>query len=188
MGRHAAPGMGGFFRELGVFALKVAVWGVIVFGGVVLIPKAIGFFTTTTTQPATSSTNPTVASATGTTATATTAPATSTVPTTTSTLATTTTTAPVRNPGDVHVQVLNSTSRNGLAAGLSETLAAAGYQMSDSDNYGQALDETYVWYAPGFVREADMLAAEYVPGAVVEASPSPLDVDVLVVIGASYQG
>lgn len=189
MGRHAAPGMGGFFRELGIFALKVALWGVVVFGGVLLLPKAVGFFTTTTTEPATASTSPTVASATGTATTTTVSTLTTVSPTTTTTEApTTTTTAPVHDPSEVHVQVLNSTKRNGLAAGLASTLAEGGYLMADSANYGQALDDSHVWYAPGFEREAEILAAGYVPGAIVETAQSAMDVDILVVLGASYQG
>ncbi|GBE23003.1 MAG TPA: LytR family transcriptional regulator [Actinobacteria bacterium] len=183
MGRHAASGLGGFFRELGVFTLKVVFWGVIVFGGVVLIPRLLGEGST-----ATSTTAPPAA--------ATTAPAD--VPTTAQLSAPTTgkpvTTAPsttmtsVRDPSEVQVQVVNSTDRNGLAASLSETLATRGYEMAESGNYPQALDTTHVLYSSGFDREAAVLASGFVPDAIVEEAPDPLDVDILVVIGASYEG
>jgi hypothetical protein len=186
MGRHAAPGLGEFLRELGVFALKVLFWGVVVFGAVVLLPKVVDWFTATTTtaQPIAATTTvpvttqPTVSPTSGS----------STTRSTVASTTTTSTTLPVRGPADVHVQVLNSTDRTGLAAALTESLAAEGYQTVDSDNYPQSLETTHLWFAPGFDREAARLAADYAPDAVVEPSPDPLDVDVLIVIGASYQG
>ncbi|NIA25714.1 MAG: hypothetical protein GWP04_09115 [Gammaproteobacteria bacterium] len=84
--------------------------------------------------------------------------------------------------------MVNSTDRNGLAASLSETLATHGYEMAESDNYSQALDTTHVWYSSGFDREAAVLASDFVPDAIVEEAPDLLDVDILVVIGASFKG
>jgi len=190
MARHATPGMQGFFRELGVFALKVLFWGVVVFGGVVVLTKGIHWLatppsTTESAVPTTSlvaGTSQTAATTTSTTPTASTGDS-----TTTSTTSTTTTTS-LRDPADILVQVLNSTTRNLVAAGLTETLAGAGYQTVDADNYSHALDQSTVWYAPGYGGEAQAIADSYVPDAVVQESPGPLDVDILVVIGASYEG
>ncbi|MDR9449816.1 MAG: hypothetical protein RI637_01250 [Acidimicrobiia bacterium] len=54
-GRHAAPGYGGFFRELGIFTLKVVFWGAIVFGAVLLFQAVFSADDNdvTTTQAAT---------------------------------------------------------------------------------------------------------------------------------------
>lgn len=182
MPRHAAPGLGGFFRDLGVFTLKVLFWGVIVFGGVVLIPRIIERSpdTTTTTFVA-------VANTPATESTATTLPTTAgeTSVTTNPDLPATTTTTGPRSPNEVRLQVLNSTDRDGLAAALSQTLSAKGYDVAESDNYAEPLDTSRIWYAPGFDQEAQVLAVE-VPDAIVEPAADTLVVDILVVIGASY--
>jgi len=183
MGRHAASGLGGFFRELGVFTLKVVFWGVIVFGGVLLIQRLLGEGSTTTSTTAAPVVT-TAASVEVTTTVQLSAPTTG-QPVT---IASSTTTTSVRDPSEVQVQVVNSTDRNGLAASLSETLATRGYEMAESGNYSQALDTTHVWYSSGFAREAAVLASGFVPDAIVEEAPDPLDVDILVVIGASYEG
>ncbi|NOY54664.1 MAG: LytR C-terminal domain-containing protein [Actinobacteria bacterium] len=166
-----------------MFSLKVLFWGVVVFGGVLLIPKLLGGSTSTSTAAVLAEVTTTAPT---TTALITTVP-TTTAPTTTAAVLATTTIA-VRDPSEVQVQVVNSTDRNGLAASLSEALATRGYEMADSDNYSQTLDTTHVWYSSGFDREAAVLASGFVPGAIVEEAPEPLDVDILVVIGASYKG
>jgi len=176
MARHAAPGLGGFFRELGVFALKVLFWGVVVFGAVLLIPKVFGGSSTTTTATVAATSSLATTSTTATTVAVLTTTAPSTAPTTT---------AALRNPAQVRVQVLNSTERDGIAAALSEVLAGKGYVMTESANYAEALDTSRVWYSAGFAEEARVLAAE-IPDAEVEPAPTALDVDILVVIGASY--
>ncbi|MFZ0494052.1 MAG: LytR C-terminal domain-containing protein [Acidimicrobiia bacterium] len=188
MARHAAPGVSGFLRELGMFTAKVLFWAVIVFGGVVLLTKGIGWLATssTTTGAAAVSTTSLVAGASGT-APTTTVPTTTALTTTAATAASTTTTEPVRAPADITVQVLNSTTRDQIAAALTDVLVSAGYQTIDADNYSHALDQSTVWYAPGFESEARVIANAYIPDAVVQESPGPLDVDIVVVIGASYQ-
>ena len=189
MARHAAPGVSGLLKDLGWFTLKVLFWGVVVFGGVVLLTKGIGWLATpsTTTDAEVVSTTSLVAGATGTAPTTSTAPPT-TVSTTVATTAPTTTTEAVRAPADITVQVLNSTTRSKIAAAVTDVLASDGYQTIDADNYSHALDQSTVWYAPGFESEAQVMADAYIPDAVVQESPGPLEVDILVVIGASYQG
>ena len=172
-----------------MFTLKVLFWGVVVFGGVILLTKGIGWLamSPTTTGAATVSTTSLVAGASGTAPTTSTAPPT-TVSTTVPTTLPTTTTEAIRAPADITVQVLNSTTRSKIAAALTDVLASDGYQTIDADNYSHALDQSTVWYAPGFEGEAQVVADAYIPDAVVEESPGPLEVDILVVIGASYQG
>ena len=172
-----------------MFTLKVLFWGVVVFGGVILLTKGIGWLATspTTTGAAAVSTTSLVAGASGTAPTTSTAPPTTVSTTVTTTLPTTTTEA-IRAPADITVQVLNSTTRSKIAAALTDVLASDGYQTIDADNYSHALDQSTVWYAPGFEGEAQVVADAYIPDAVVEESPGPLEVDILVVIGASYQG
>jgi len=171
-----------------VFSLKVLFWAVIVFGGVVLLTKGIGWLATPSTTAGEVSTTSLVSGVTGTATTTSTAPTTTTAATTTAaTAASTTTTEPVRAPADITVQVLNSTTRDKIAAALTDVLASAGYQTIDADNYSHALDQSTVWYTPGFESEARVIADAYIPDAVVQESPGPLEVDIVVVIGASYQ-
>ena len=113
---------------------------------------------------------------------------TTTTPPTTTEATTTTTVPPVRDPSEVTVLVLNSTTRGGLAAGVTSDLAALGYQMLEQDNYRPALDVSAVWFAPGLSREADILA-EQIPDALVEPfAGDDVLADIVVVLGASFSG
>lgn len=188
-GRHAAPGEERFLRELGFFALKVVIWGVIVFGAVVLIPKIPGLFSAPESQASSVTTK--VAAATGTaavTTTTTVASTTSVATTASSTTAPASTTTTLQPPATLTVQVLNSTERNGLAAALTDKLAGLGYRTVEPDNYPDPLDISRVWYREGLQGEAGRLAEQAVPDASVEQYAGSLDVDILVVLGASYQG
>lgn len=196
-GRHASPEMGPFLKDLGVFVVKVVFWGAVVFGAVLLLPKVMDWFSTSpsTTAAAQVGGGTTVTTATtvlGTTVTS--APSTTKPPTPTTTKATsttkaqTTTTAAPLPPDRLLVQVLNSTSKDGIAASLSTRLSDAGYQTVEAANYQPALDTSHIWYAPGLDREAAQLAAKFVPDAVVEEATVPQDVDILIVLGSSYGG
>ncbi len=188
-GRHAAPGYGGFFRELGIFTLKVVFWGAIVFGAVLLFQavfSADDSDVTTTTAQATSGTS--------TTTTATTQPVITTVsPETTTTVATTTTQATTttlggRDPSEITVLVLNSTTRGGIAADLTDTLEDAGYQTLEPDNWSTPFSVSRVWYAAGFETEGAVIARYVSPDAIVELFQGVAQADIIIVIGASYGG
>ncbi len=191
-GRHAAPGEERFLRELGFFALKVVIWGVIVFGAVLLIPKVSGLFSSPEPQASSVTTEVAAVTSTAPVTTAARVPSPSTTvpgPSTTSTTdSTSTTTTTLRPPATLTVQVLNSTDRDGLAAALTDKLAALGYQMVEADNYPDPLDISRVWYREGLQAEAGKIAEQAVPDASVEQYAGSLDVDILVVLGASYEG
>lgn len=115
--------------------------------------------------------------------------------TSTSTTSTTTTTTPggSRPPEEVQVTVLNGTTRAGVAASNTETLAAAGYETGEAGNTAPRPD-TVVYYAEGF--EADAQAVQEALGApaTAEAFPEEIidgdgqnvassDADIVVVLG-----
>lgn len=136
----------------------------------------------TTTTQASSSTSSAGSSST-------TSSTTTTVPSTTTTAASTTTTVTVRAPADIRVLVLNGKGVQGLAAGVTEELDALGYQMLEPDNH-PSLDRTRVWYREGFGAEALDLGASF-PDALVEFNPDvgvEWDADIVVVLGATYEG
>ncbi len=174
-GRHASPDNASFYRSLAVMVLGILGVGAVVFGILYLladspaptttVPLAEG--STTTTVPSTSSTS--VA------ATSTTVPP--------------TTTVPVRPPGEVRVQVLNSMGLAGAAGRLSTRLAEEGYQTVEAADYSPELNPTRVWYREGFSAEANVLLA-FVPDGRVEVLPDPTlseGADVIIVLGTGYQ-
>jgi len=189
-GRHAAPGYGGFFRELGIFALKVVFWGAIVFGAVLLFQAV---FSADDNDVATTPTQATTATTAATTAT--TEPMTTTVPPeTTTTVATTattqatTTTLGGRDPSEITVLVLNSTTRAGIGADLTGTLEDAGYQTLDPDNWSTPFSVSRVWYTAGFEIEGAVIARYVSPDAIVELFQGVAQADIIIVLGASYGG
>lgn len=190
-GHHAAPGSSRFLRELGVFSLKVLFWGVLVFGTVLLVQSLFGgddeVAATSTTARVT--TTRAVSTTTEASTTTTTAPPTTTTTAPPTTTETTPTTVPsVRNPQDVTVLVLNSTGRTGLAAGLTEFLRQFGYRLLEPTNYDTPLETSRVWYTEGFEAEANELALQAVPDAIVEPFTGIAQADIVVVLGASYTG
>jgi hypothetical protein len=123
------------------------------------------------------------------------APATSASTTTTAAPTTTTTAAPtttvpvieVRPPGEVTVLVLNSVGTSGLAGRVTEKLAALGYDMLEPDNFEPLLEQSKIWYKPGFGPDANDLAANF-PDAVTEFNPDELpEADIVVLLGASFE-
>ncbi|MGQ0849812.1 MAG: LytR C-terminal domain-containing protein [Actinomycetota bacterium] len=178
-GRHAAPVDSNFYRDLAVM-----VGGIIIVGALVYLVLSIFFgnentaSNTTTTQP--SFTTVSQAPETTVSTTATTRVTTTVVPTTTTTA--------IRPPAEVRVQVLNSTQIGGLARDVTDDLAAMGYQTIQQADHLPAIEQSRVWFAPGFEAEAAALAEAAVPDALVEPLPEPReDVDIVVVLGSSYQ-
>lgn len=182
-GKHAASGSSAFIRDLVVMAVGIVIVGVLLYGGLSLFAGLgadddIGAGDTTTTEttapPDTDSTSPT------------------TVSTTTTTTAETTTTTEavvVREPSEVTVIVLNSTGESGLAGEVTASLAGAGYQTLQADNYEPALEQSRVWFLGDFAPEAAELAANFVPDAAVEAYEGPdVGADIVVVLGAGFEG
>ena len=112
-----------------------------------------------------------------------------TAPTTTTTTAPTTTVPviEVRPPEEVTVLVLNSVGTAGLAGRVTEKLGALGYDMLEPDNFEPLLEQSKIWYKPGFGPDANDLAANF-PDAVTEFNPDELpEADIVVLLGASYE-
>lgn len=185
-GKHAESGSSAFIRDLVVMAVGIVIVGVLLYGGLSLFAGLgadddIGAGDTTTTE----TTSPSSTESTP----VTTASTTTTTATTTEATTTTTEAVVVREPSQVTVIVLNSTGRSGLAAEVTATLAEAGYQTLQADNYEPALDQSRVWYVGDFAPEAAELAANFVSDAAVEAYEGPdVGADIVVVLGAGFAG
>ncbi len=182
-GRHSAAPTGALVRDLAVMAFLFVAAGTLAFGVIWWLqsrgddkpPGTTIASETTLPSGAISSippgTDPTVA--------------TSAPPATTAT-----TEAPVRNPSEVRVLVLNAIGRSGIAGTLSTLLAEEGYQMGVAANYSGTVDTSKIWYAEGFQREALELAA-FVPDGDVELNPDTAantEFDIVVVLGPTYEG
>lgn len=190
-GDHAAPGLRRFYRELTGSLIRwfiiAAIIIVVVWGVSRLLDSLGGDPATTPTQPVATTEVPPPVTSTSTTS----ATTTSTTTTTSSTSTTTTTTLPAELPAsEVQVIVLNSTTRSGLAAGVSDNLAEAGYQMLEPDNYRPTLDVSRIWFTPDFEDEAITLAGQIPQTMVVEPYPEDgaAPADIIVVLGADFGG
>lgn len=181
-GRHVASGSSAFLRDLVVMGVGIVIVGVLLYGGLSLLAslgddgaEVAGSSVATTTEPVGStSLAPTT---------------TTTAPTTTTTTEPTTTVPTLREPGEVTVLVLNSTDRSGIAGALTQRLAEAGYQTLEADNYEEALEQSRVWHAPDYAPEAVELKELAVPDALTGVYEGPdLGADIVVVIGATYEG
>ncbi|HUO45689.1 MAG TPA: LytR C-terminal domain-containing protein [Acidimicrobiia bacterium] len=175
-GKHAAPAKSTMYRDLATMVGAIGVVAVLVYFGLSALagpPPDSDASTTSSTIPSTS-----------------TAPATSgdtSTSTTTTSPTTTATTLAVRPPGEVRVIVLNSIGVTGLAGQVSARLADLGYNTLIPDNYSPALEQTRVWYLPGYEAEAYELAAEF-PDALIEQNPDlAVDADIVVVLGETYE-
>jgi hypothetical protein len=87
----------------------------------------------------------------------------------------------------VVVRVLNGTSRKGLAAEVSGTLANAGYKLKVPGN-ARATRRTIVYYRADSLPEAQLIVRRYFPDAVLRPIPAsaPDDVRVQIVLGADF--
>jgi len=206
-GKHASNDNSQFYRDLMTFGLRWLLGGIIIFGGAWFLttqvfggddePSATSLFevvaSTGTPAPASTSTSSSSTALTTVVVTpATSAPPTTSVPTTTTTVAATTTVVPTTigpelPPTELTARVLNSTGRPGLAAVVTEQLAALGYVMRQQDNYGTPLSTTTVFYVPGLDREAATLAGHLAGDTTIAPNPAPEpSAELLVVLGSSY--
>jgi hypothetical protein len=96
----------------------------------------------------------------------------------------------LRDPSEIRVIVLNSVGIAGLAAGVTEELDVLGYQTADPDNYSPPLDRSRIWYREGYGADALELGS-VIEDALIqfdEAVSSYGDVDIVIVLGSSYEG
>lgn len=190
-GRHARRSGAGFYRDVLFLIAGILIVGAIVFGGLSVFAGR-GTETTTTTTTTMSAAPPSTAESTTTTteeAPVTTVPFTSPSSTEEAPSSTTTTIRQVRTPGEVRVQVLNSIDVVGLAAEITDDLAARGYQTLEPANYTPELSDTMIFHADGFSLEAAGLI-EAIPDGTVAPDPeltTSQGADIVVVIGRSYQ-
>lgn len=185
-GRHAAPDRRTFYRDLVTMIGGILVVGAIVFGLLSLYSSwRAGQAAENTTSAAVLAGETTTSRAT--TAAPSTTAAQSTI--TATTLGSTSTTIVLRAPAEVRVLVLNAVGVSGLAAEVTERLDGLGYQTITPANYQPALEQSRVWYHAGFAPEAFELAGAVAPDALIEENPDlTADADIVVVLGASYEG
>ena len=178
-GRHAGGESTAFVRDLGLMVVGILVVGAVVFGALWMFARA----TDSDPLAVTTTTSSTVL---GTTV-STTAPTTTSTTVATTTSTTSITVGEVREPSEITVLVLNAVGTPGLAGRLTERLAGLGYETLTADDYDPPLDQSRVWYRPGFGAEALELAAQ-IPDALIEVNPdTDTDADIVVVLGGSYQ-
>ena len=83
--------------------------------------------------------------------------------------------------------VLNSIGTTGLARRVTDRLSELGYNTLTPDNYEPRLEQSLIWYKPGFGPDAQDLAANF-PDAVTEFNPDEQpEADIVVLLGASYE-
>ncbi|HSJ33768.1 MAG TPA: LytR C-terminal domain-containing protein [Acidimicrobiia bacterium] len=196
-GRHVRRSGLGFYRDVASLVAGIVLVGALVFGGLSWWAGRDGDSTTTTAGGSTLTT--TTSTTVLTTAVPTTPPttpptiATSTSPSTTDAPATTsappTTLRTARQPSEVRVIVLNSIGVTGLAGELSDQLGGMGYQMIEAANYTPELSDTMIFHADGYSLEALDLSEAVPDGTVApdQELAEEWDVDIVVVIGRSYQ-
>lgn len=187
MARHLAEGTGRFILEMSKFILF---WIVLV--GVIFIAGqfAVGYFPTLAER---------VSSPTTTTQIEVLVPDTTVAATTTSIVVVTTTLPPpttnasivpvALEPADVAVLVLNSTSRIGLAAGATADLAALGYSTEEPSNISPERTLLEIYFVEDRELEAIVLS-DTMGGATLFFDTQqivPADVDLVVVLGTSYE-
>lgn len=183
-GKHVASGSSAFIRDLVIMAVGIVIVGVLLYGGLSLFAGLGSDEEPDTTSATTTATETTSATTIAPSSSVTTQPS-----TTTTAAETTTSVVTVRVPSEVTVLVLNSTGRSGVAGALTTALGQAGYQTLQADNYEPPLEQSRVWYVGDFAPEAAELAAEFVPDGAVEAYEGPdLGADIVVVLGAGYEG
>jgi hypothetical protein len=160
----------------------IVVVGAVVFGalwvGSSLLGNGVEAMDTTSTS--TSSTAVTVAPS---------STATAAQPSTTAPPAETTTpTITPRPPEEIVVQVLNAVGTTGLASEASNIVRAAGYQTIAPDDYEPTLEQSAILFRDGFGPEAFELAALFPDAEVGMSQTVPDGVDLMVLLGASYEG
>jgi cytoskeletal protein RodZ len=112
----------------------------------------------------------------------------SSAPATTTPPETTLSTIGVRDPSQISVQVLNSVGTTGLAGEVTIQLISAGYRTVEADDYEPLQDRSQVLFRDGYGPEAFELAAAFFPDAEVGMSPDiPADVDIMVLLGTSFE-
>ncbi|SEH63260.1 cell envelope-related function transcriptional attenuator common domain-containing protein [Mycolicibacterium rutilum] len=88
------------------------------------------------------------------------------------------------NPGDVTVQVSNSTGENGLAATAATELENHGFNVTTPDDYPGPLDSTTVFFSPGNEQAAATVASAFA-NPTIERVSGKGDV-VQVVLGSDF--
>jgi LCP family protein required for cell wall assembly len=88
------------------------------------------------------------------------------------------------NPGDVTVQVSNSTGESGLASTAADALQTHGFNVTDPDDYPGPLAHTTVFFSPGNEEAAATVASSF-PDPTIERATGMGDV-VQVVLGSDF--
>ncbi|RDV46149.1 LytR family transcriptional regulator [Leifsonia sp. ku-ls] len=97
---------------------------------------------------------------------------------------------PTVNPS-LSVNVLNGTSREGLASAVGDTLRAAGWKIGALANADKNdLPTTVVYYGDPANQAAALGVAQSLPGSTIQQSTAYSDsgADITVVVGANYPG
>lgn len=89
------------------------------------------------------------------------------------------TTDPPLDPSTITVLVANGAGVSGLAGDVTDTVAEAGFEVAPATDVsaGEEVDESVVYFTPGFEEAAAAVAAVFDPVPEVAALPDPPPVD-----------
>ncbi|MCZ4553191.1 LCP family protein [Gordonia rubripertincta] len=90
------------------------------------------------------------------------------------------------SPYAVSLRILNGTGTTGVASGISESLAAQGYQVNGVADASENRTDTVVRYGAG-QQAAAATVAQMFPGATIQSDPN-LEAGIEVIVGSSFTG
>ncbi|WP_307797204.1 LCP family protein [Williamsia soli] len=90
------------------------------------------------------------------------------------------------SPYAVSLRILNGTGTTGVASGISESLAAQGYQVNGVADASENRTDTVIRYGAG-QQAAAATVAQMFPGATIQSDPN-LEAGIEVIVGSSFTG
>jgi hypothetical protein len=88
------------------------------------------------------------------------------------------------DPGEIHIRVLNGTTKGGFARAVSNALALRDYSVLPPDNAPEHVQETYIYYGVNTIAHAYQLAREFYDPVLVLDDREDYLIDV--VIGSKF--
>jgi hypothetical protein len=91
------------------------------------------------------------------------------------------------DPAEIRMQILNGTEVGGLAADTQATLEDAGWNVvTVGDAQNKPVEITIITFARRYRADAEVLEAEFFPGAELQQAAPDADADITVTLGVDY--